>query len=418
MTFWLRVDGALTRTAATFSDSLRDELVKAIDIQKIVDDWTATHPAGGTVTPDQAREWAGIHVRFTDQQVRDTLMKIYAAGYRLGSQAAQGAVGMMLIKKAPSRDDLINSINTDWSTWTPGGNLGAELVRPSGALQALLNQANVTIAGFNKTTINRLGTRLADALTAGTSGAGLARDLTDIVADPVRAYMIANTEMKRALSVGAMDNYQSLGVAEMEWMALDPCEICAEFDGEQRPIGESFGADRDGEDVMNPPAHPNCRCIISPVAEFTGDNTSDQADQIDLAATITKGVPGPLEVARALSRLEILPNPAHPELDDPEKFVESPWTTVAPPSVDPNLWDDAIVQVHELSDLTGTDLWLKRKKIAKHIEAMGQAITPFRSLALVAIVDGHAIIIDGHHRLMALWLLGQSSASAYTITIG
>jgi ParB-like chromosome segregation protein Spo0J len=76
------------------------------------------------------------------------------------------------------------------------------------------------------------------------------------------------------------------------------------------------------------------------------------------------------------------------------------------------------VQVHELSDLTGTDLWLKRKKIAKHIEAMGQAITPFRSLALVAIVDGHAIIIDGHHRLMALWLLGQSSASAYTITIG
>jgi hypothetical protein len=305
MTFWHRVDGALTRTAATFSDSLRDELVKAIDIQKIVDDWTATHPAGGTVTPDQAREWAGIHVRFTDQQVRDTLMKIYAAGYRLGSQAAQGAVGMMLIKKAPSRDDLINSINTDWSTWTPGGNLGAELVRPSGALQALLNQANVTIAGFNKTTINRLGTRLADALTAGTSGAGLARDLTDIVADPVRAYMIANTEMKRALSVGAMDNYQSLGVAEMEWMALDPCEICAEFDGEQRPIGESFGADRDGEDVMNPPAHPNCRCIISPVAEFTGDNTSDQADQIDLAATITKGVPGPLEVARALSRLEI-----------------------------------------------------------------------------------------------------------------
>lgn len=130
-----------------------------------------------------------------------------------------------------------------------------------------------------------------------------------------------------------------------------------------------------------------------------------------------KGVPGPLEVARALSRLTILPNPNHPDLVEPEKFVESPWVTVPVPMVNPNLWDDADTVVVDLEDLYGTDLFLKRKNVRKHIEHMGQAVTPFRSYALIAEVAGKLIIIDGHHRLMATWLLGQDSVAVYKIVI-
>jgi hypothetical protein len=415
MTFWHQVDGALTRTSANYSSDLRDAMVKSVDVQKIVDDWTATHPAGGDTTPDQAREWASVHVRFTDQDVLTALRRIYGAGYLLGSDAGQAAVAFQRVKKAPSDDqDIFGKLQIDWSTWTPGGNLGELLVRPKGGLQALLDKANATISGLNKTTINRIGTRLADALKTGASADSLARNLTDIVADPVRAYTIANTEMKRALSNGAMDNYRDLGVELMEWQALEPCDLCAEFDGERRPIGADFSSSEDVT-VTEPPAHTNCRCVVIPVPAFTGDDSSD--DSIEMSA-IVKGVPGPLEVERALSRLEILPNPAHPELDNPEKYVESPWQVVPVPTVNPNAWDDATIQVFEMDELLATDQWMRRKKIRRHIENMGQAVTPFRSLPLIAVVNGESIIIDGHHRLMAQWLLGQQSASAYTIKIG
>jgi hypothetical protein len=140
-------------------------------------------------------------------------------------------------------------------------------------------------------------------------------------------------------------------------------------------------------------------------------------DNKSVAPDRVKGVPGPLEVARALSRLAILPNPNRPELADQDKFVESPWAVVPLPTVDPNLWDDAKTVVVDLDDLYGTDAILKRKNIKKHIETMGQAVTPYRSYALIAEVAGKLIIIDGHHRLMATWLLGQDTAAVYKIEI-
>jgi hypothetical protein len=114
----------------------------------------------------------------------------------------------------------------------------------------------------------------------------------------------------------------------------------------------------------------------------------------------------------------VLPNPNHPDLDNPEKFVESPWITVPVPTINPNAWDNAELVLVELEDLYGTDLWLKRKNIAKHIDRLGQAVLEYKSYALVAEVEGRKIIIDGHHRLMATWLLGLETAPVFLIKIG
>jgi hypothetical protein len=141
------------------------------------------------------------------------------------------------------------------------------------------------------------------------------------------------------------------------------------------------------------------------------------ATQKTIEPTQVKGVSGPLEVARALSRLAILPNPNHPDLDEPEKFVESPWEIVTAPTVDPNAWADAEVVIVDLADLYGTDKFLRRKNVARHVENMGQALTPFRSWAMVADFDGRQVIIDGHHRLLALWLLGHDRAPVYKIEV-
>jgi hypothetical protein len=132
-------------------------------------------------------------------------------------------------------------------------------------------------------------------------------------------------------------------------------------------------------------------------------------------SAINKGVPGPLEIERAKSRLEILPNPTDITLEVPEKYVESPWAVVPVPTIDPNVWDTAEVDVVDLNELVGTDAYLNRKNVAKHIEALGQAITPNRSLALILETDTEQIIIDGHHRLMAWWLLGQNTAPVWKV---
>ena len=64
-------------------------------------------------------------------------------------------------------------------------------------------------------------------------------------------------------------------------------------------------------------------------------------------------------------------------------------------------------------DLTATDEYLRRKKVKEHIEAMGSATTSYRNFALVVERNGEQIIIDGHHRLMAMWLLGMTEAPVW-----
>jgi hypothetical protein len=150
-------------------------------------------------------------------------------------------------------------------------------------------------------------------------------------------------------------------------------------------------------------------------AGITITRKTDKAIKPEMKLEPAVGIPSEIEVERAHSRLIILPNPADPTLGKPEKYVESPWATVPVPTIDPNIWDKATVQLVQLNDLFGTDAFLKRKNIRKHIDNMGQALTPFRSYAMVYELDGDAIIIDGHHRLMALWLLGLQEAPVWFV---
>lgn len=132
-------------------------------------------------------------------------------------------------------------------------------------------------------------------------------------------------------------------------------------------------------------------------------------------ADVPKFVPGPAEVERAKSRLAILPNPNDPRIDNPDKWVESPWRLIEVPTVNPASWDLAKPSIINLDELLATDPFLERKRVKKHIDAMGQALTANRSYPLVVDVDGHKIIIDGHHRLMASWLLGQDQAAVWLV---
>jgi hypothetical protein len=134
------------------------------------------------------------------------------------------------------------------------------------------------------------------------------------------------------------------------------------------------------------------------------------------------GVPSKSEVKDALSRLAILPNEAaeHPTSDSPDQLantVESPWQVVDTVEgnyiVDPDVWTKAKLTLVNIKELYGTNTGMNRKNVADHIESMGQALTPYRGYPLVYDDGEKQIIIDGHHRLFAMWLLGMDQAPVW-----
>jgi SPP1 gp7 family putative phage head morphogenesis protein len=82
--------------------------------------------------------------------------------------------------------------------------------------------------------------------------------------DKRRAERIAVTEVTRAFAEGNRQAYQESGVVEeWEWSTANDeivCPICGALNGKRRRMGEPF--DRN---IVEPPAHPNCRCDVRPV---------------------------------------------------------------------------------------------------------------------------------------------------------
>jgi hypothetical protein len=115
----------------------------------------------------------------------------------------------------------------------------------------------------------------------------------------------------------------------------------------------------------------------------------------------------------ALSRLALLPEPTDVTLDGPERYAQSAWQTIDKFTYDPDLYTEPVLAEVNLDELLGTDPNLSRKKIEAHIT--GKALTTNGHYALVVVKNGDKVILDGHHRLMAQWLLGNPTAQVWLV---
>ena len=286
MRFWQEVDGLLLRQAAKHADAIRAALIRSIDVADIVERWVQAYPAGGLVSAAEARNWARQNIPAARKPLGDAIDHIYATGWVMGQDVSTSAYAhakLGLKKAAPSDKDLKIALNTNWDTWKPGNRAAALLVRPSGKFSQLLEQGRVSIKGMNDTTLDRVGTLLADSLESGKAYTDLARNLlkdqitSRVVTDASRAGTIAVTEMSRALNTATIDNYGQFGVEKVEWLAIDTgvCDIC--------PANEAQGPIRLGEMFESgdtePPAHPNCRCTVVPVVDEGPEMTDEQFAQ-------------------------------------------------------------------------------------------------------------------------------------------
>lgn len=391
--------GVTVRLAAKYADKIRASFKVAIDSEAIAQSFAETHPAGGSITPAMARDWARVHINVDKKPLVDTMRKLYADGWVLGDTSARYVLSHILRNKKAPTAPRVGVIN--WETWTPGNRGAAELLSPKGGLQTLLDNARITIDGVSNTKLDRIGTVLAQALNEGKTPSQVAIMVDTVVDDPQQALVIAQTEMSRAVVQSELAQYADSGVEMVEWLVADPCPECAENE-DASPI--ALGDEWPNGDA---PVHPNCMCDIAPYI-VTGDA------EMAVTPDLVKFVPSSLEVERALSRLDILPNPIDLDPDlDPEKLVESPWEVIPVITVNPNVWDNAELALVSFADLTATDAWMRRKKLKEHIKSMGSATTPNRNFALVVERNEKLIIVDGHHRLFAMWLLGQETAPVW-----
>ena len=252
--------------------SVRLGIKDMFDIEQILNAWYSTHlpdVTNTTVTTQQARDWARVSVHIGDiNRFNTALGRLYADAYVLGEDLTDYEIARAVgLKKAttPNKKQLVRALGINWDKWKPGNRAAANLVNPPGGLKRLLDQRKIRIGEMTNTTLNRIGTRLADGLNQGVTKREMANLLNTVINDSERAIIIASTEMSRAVVQASKDLYTDLGVEMVEWLNSDPCDECQEnLDASPIPIGAEWP---NGD----PPVHPNCMCDIAPYVIDTQD---------------------------------------------------------------------------------------------------------------------------------------------------
>lgn len=266
---WRKKNGAKVRLAARRASLIRQALRQSVNISAVQSDWASAHPNAESMTTEQARQWARTNVRVDSEPLMTALRTLYLDSYLLGEDIAMNSIAKAKITKAPTKQQLQRAVGINWDNWKAGNRAAALLVNKPRGLSTLLDNRGVTIQGINRTTLDRIGTRLANALAEGLPPSEV--DLSDFFDDAERALAIAQTEMSRAVATASRQLYEESGVELVEWIVADPCDLCQEnADVSPIPIDATFPS---GD--TEPPAHPNCVCDISPYVVDTRNIGTD-----------------------------------------------------------------------------------------------------------------------------------------------
>lgn len=156
-----------------------------------------------------------------------------------------------------------------------GVNLSSNLVDQVNqrAVSAARDRAADLVSEITEATRNMIRDAIADGLDQNIGRDAIVHNIADGGAfDDDRAELIADTEIARANSTGALEGYKGArdsGVNVMKsWLlGSEACDDCREnADAGPIDLDDDFTS---GDDA--PPAHPNCRCALSPVV-FVGSD--------------------------------------------------------------------------------------------------------------------------------------------------
>ena len=85
------------------------------------------------------------------------------------------------------------------------------------------------------------------------------------ILSPVRAEMIAQTEIANVMNRTELESYKRAGLEKKRWRTSRDgrvCEVCSPLDNEVVKVGQNFSVG-----VDSPPVHPRCRCFLQAVED-------------------------------------------------------------------------------------------------------------------------------------------------------
>lgn len=146
--------------------------------------------------------------------------------------------------------------------------IGTNVDSSSAPSAKFLSNYVVKLAGdLNKTTKQDVTQAINTSLQLGENRDELTKRIDDILDDPYRSEMIAQTESIRAFTQGRLDVGQEIGydLKTWNWPGNSDCPICPTLQAQGAiPIDEDWdtGSDSLGN-VSGPPSHPWCQCGIT-----------------------------------------------------------------------------------------------------------------------------------------------------------
>ena len=108
----------------------------------------------------------------------------------------------------------------------------------------------------------------------------------------------------------------------------------------------------------------------------------------------------------ALAKLDDIPM-----VDD--KHISVPWPITERPKLDPEVWEESEIKSVTIADLYASQELLTKERVIFFIENPGAIELGRRTFANVYDLGERLVIVDGHHRLAAMWLLGADAANVW-----
>ena len=165
-------------------------------------------------------------------------------------------------------------------------NVGSPEVQISNTIKdALMHRMELLSRSYNETIIDTLAAKLDEGLSQGFSRAELANSVQDIYAwsETVQAERVAKTETVAISNMANKSAWQADGnVLTVKWYTSlkdNVCPLCRAMAGTEIDINDNFlnlGDEFTGDDgksitvsysdIVAPPLHPNCGCLIRPAS--------------------------------------------------------------------------------------------------------------------------------------------------------
>jgi hypothetical protein len=265
--------GADERLVAAYAPKIAKAVQSSLDVDRVVDRVVNQMSIGKA----PSRIEAGVdptHLVLLARQALEQERPVLGPLEKL----AADLLGESWVLGAHSANDLFKQIKLEHGKdWTFADHFpDAEAILASPGLTQMLANSKITMRNVQANRMDRLADAIAKGLVQGDSPKTVADNIKDVMDDPAWAETVARTEMARAQTAGALAEYDRLGVPKVEFLSAQDDEVddLCQQNEDAGPQELGVGTFPNG----NPPVHPNCRCVLTPVAAFDDMSAQEAAD--------------------------------------------------------------------------------------------------------------------------------------------